>query len=70
MTTSVHEWCQTCHSCMSRKGRQQARQGALENMNAGYPLEIMAMYIVGPPTNQQNRQQVHPGYFRLFYQVS
>jgi len=29
MTASVHEWCQTCHSCMSPKGPQQVRQEAL-----------------------------------------
>ena len=65
MKTSVHEWCQTCNSCMSRKGPQQTPQGALENIKAGYPLEITAMVIVGPLP----RQQVHPAYYRLFYQV-
>ena len=59
MTTSVHEWCQTCNSCMSRKGPQHARQGALENMKAGYPLEIMAMDIVGPlPTSKTGNKYI------------
>ena len=59
MTTSVHEWCQTCHSCMSRKGPQQTRQGALENVKAGYPLEIIAMDIVGPlPTGKLGNRYI------------
>ena len=59
MTTSVHEWCQTCHICMSRKGPQQTRQGALENMKTGYPLEIMAMDVVGPlPTSKTGNKYI------------
>ena len=59
MTTSVHEWCQTCHSCMSRKRPQRTRRGALENIKAGYPLEIMAMDIVGPlPTSKSGNKYI------------
>ena len=59
MTTSVHEWCQTCHSCMSRKRPQQTRRGALENIKAEYPLEIMAMDIVGPlPTSKSGNKYI------------
>ena len=59
MTTSVHEWCQTCNSCMSCKGPQQTWQGALENMKAGYPLEIMAMDIVGLlPTSKTGNKYI------------
>ena len=59
MITSVHEWCQTCHSCMSHKRPQQTRRGALENIKAGYPLEIMAMDIVGPlPTSKSGNKYI------------
>ena len=59
MTTSVHEWCQTCNSCMSCKEPQQTRQGALENMKAGYSPEIMVMDIVGPlPTSKTGNKHI------------
>ena len=59
MTTSVHEWCQTCHSCMSSKRSQQTRRGDLENVKAGYPLEIIAMDIVGPlPTSKSGKKYI------------
>jgi len=38
---------------------QRTSQGALENMKAGYPLEIMAMDIVGPlPTSKTDNKYI------------
>ena len=44
---------------MSRKRPQQTRWGALENIKAGYPLEIVAMDIFGPlPTSKSGNKYI------------
>ena len=48
MSRSVSDWCQTCPSCAARKRPSQKRRGPLQNLRAGYPLEVIAMDIVGP----------------------
>ena len=48
MSRNVSDWCQTCPSCAARKRPSQKRRGPLQNLKAGYPLEVIAMDIVGP----------------------
>ena len=48
MSRSISDWCRTCPSCAARKGTGQRRRGALQTMKTRYPLEIIAMDIVGP----------------------
>ena len=57
MSRSVSDWCRTCPSCAACKGTGQKRHGALQNMKTGYPLEIVAMDIVGPlpPSKSGNK---------------
>ena len=57
MSRSVSDWCRTCPSCAARKGNGQRRRGALQNMKTGYPLEVIAMDIVGlfPPSKSGNK---------------
>ena len=57
MSRSVSDWCRTCPSCAARKGTGQRRRGALHNVKTGYPLELIAMDIVGPfpPSKSGNK---------------
>ena len=48
MLRSVSDWCRICPSCAARKRPSQKRCGPLPNLKAGYPLEVIAMDIVGP----------------------
>ena len=52
---------------MTRMRLQQAQLGALENLKAGYPLEIMAMDIVGHLYQLAKQATAYSGYFRLFH---
>jgi len=45
---SVQEWCQTCPHCAVRKNPTHRNRGALKNIQSGYPMQIMAMDIMGP----------------------
>jgi len=48
MSRSVRDWCWTCPSCAALKGPSQKRHAPLQNLKVGYPLEVIAMDIVGP----------------------
>jgi len=45
---SVREWCQTCPYCAARKNPTHKYRGALKNIQSGYPMQVMAMDIMGP----------------------
>ena len=57
MSRSVSDWCRTYPSCAARKRTGRKRRGALQNMKTRYPLEIVAMDIVGPlpPSKSGNK---------------
>ena len=51
---AVKEWCLTCESCAARKAPIPRRRGPLQNIKAGYPLQLVAVNIMGPFPNTKN----------------
>lgn len=51
---AVKEWCQTCKQCAARKTPYPRRHGALQNMTAGYPMQMVAADIMGPLPKSKN----------------
>ena len=41
-------WCRCCADCAARKRPGQRRRAPLQSMQAGYPMQIIAVDIVGP----------------------
>ena len=54
---SVRKWCQSCQHCAARKNPSQQQRGALQSIKSGYPIQIVALDIMGPlpKSNQGNR---------------
>ena len=44
----VHEWCRSCAVCASRKSPAPKTRAPLTSINTGYPLQTVAMDILGP----------------------
>ena len=44
----TREWCRMCPNCAARKNPPQHRKGPLQNIRAGYPMQIVATDIMGP----------------------
>ena len=44
----VHDWCNNCGSCSSRKSPAPKVRAPLKSIETGYPLQLVAMDIVGP----------------------
>ena len=62
----VHNWCESCISCTTRKIPAPGRRAALGNIAAGYPMQIVATDLVGPLPESDNRKKyilVVPDYF-------
>ena len=51
---TVKEWCLTCESCAARKAPIPRRRGPLQNIKAGYPLQLVAVDIMGPFPKTKN----------------
>ena len=45
---SIKKWCQACPHCAARKNLILKYRGALQNVQSGYPMQVMAMDIMGP----------------------
>ena len=43
----TREWCRMCPNCAARKNPPQHRKGPLQNIRAGYPMQIVATDIMG-----------------------
>jgi len=54
---SVREWCQACRHCAARKNQPNIGERALQSIKPGYPMQIVALDIMGPlpKSNQENR---------------
>ena len=50
------EWCKTCPTCAARKNPSHKSRAPLQSMTAGYPLQLVAVDIVGPltPSKSEN----------------
>ena len=46
--SDVRMWCKTCSHCAARKNPTHTRRAPLQSMLAGYPMQIVAVDIVGP----------------------
>ena len=44
----VQEWCKTCAVCAARKTPAPKARAPLQSIKAGYPMQIVAMDILGP----------------------
>ena len=44
----VKKWCKTCATCAARTNPSQKSRTPLQNVVAGYPMQIVAVDIVGP----------------------
>ena len=44
----VRDWCKNCGSCASRKNPIPKTRASLESVEVGYPLQMVAMDILGP----------------------
>ncbi|KAL5471393.1 hypothetical protein EMCRGX_G029508 [Ephydatia muelleri] len=45
---AVKVWCRCCADCAARRSPGQRRRAPLQSMHAGYPMQIIAVDIVGP----------------------
>ena len=48
MHQEVDQWIRTCPSCATRKSAPQRNRGPLQTIKAGYPLQVVAVDILGP----------------------
>ena len=48
MYHDVEQWVSTCHSCATRKTAPQRNRGPLQTIKVGYPLQLVAVDILGP----------------------
>ena len=46
--TDVRDWCQNCGICASRKSQAPQHKAPLESITTGYPMQLVAIDIVGP----------------------
>ena len=44
----VSDWCQNCGTCASRKSPVPKGRAPLKSVETGYPMQLVAMDIVGP----------------------
>ena len=56
---SVKEWCRKCRTCSTRKMAPPSKRAPLQTLQAGYPLQIVAVDILGPlPVTAQGNKYV------------
>ena len=64
--SNVQNWCATCSSCAARKTAQPHRNAGLQPVTVGYPLQMVAVDIMGPFTqtvNENSHMLVAQNYF-------
>eukprot|EP00731_Ephydatia_muelleri_P025604 Em0017g687a len=56
---SVKEWCRKCRTCSTRRMAPPSKRAPLQTLQAGYPLQIVAVDILGPlPVTAQGNKYV------------
>ena len=48
MQKDVARWCQTCEACSTRKTAPKKNRSPLQTIQAGYPLQVVGVDIMGP----------------------
>lgn len=55
----VSNWCRTCEACATRKTAPQKGRAPLQTVKAGYPMQVVAVDIMGPlPESQSGNSYV------------
>lgn len=55
----TRDWCLACHQCSTRKSPTHPRRAPLGTIQAGYPMQIMAVDLLGPlPESPQKNSYV------------
>ena len=54
-TEDVRSWCQTCSICAARKSPAPRNKAKLESIHPGYPLQLVAMDLLGPLPESINK---------------
>ena len=59
MHHDISAWCRTCSTCATRKSAPQRNQAPLQTVTAGYPMQVVAVDIMGPlPESPSGNQYV------------
>lgn len=53
-TNDVKKWCQTCLQCATQKSINPKTRGLLQSVVIGYPLQLVAVDILGPLPESPN----------------
>ncbi len=54
-TEDVHKWCQQCPQCAQRKTSAPKNKAKLTRIHPGYPLQLVAMDILGPLSESSHK---------------
>ena len=59
MSQDVKDWCHTCATCATRKPATKKNRAPLETIEVGYPLQVVAVDILGPlPESEEGNSYV------------
>ena len=68
-TEEVRSWCQSCLTCAARKSPVQRNKAKLQGIHPGYPMQLVAMDLLGPlpeSTNKNSYVLVVADYFTRY----
>ena len=68
--SDVQNWCATCSSCVARKTAQPHQRGGLQPVTVGYPLQMVAVDIMGPFSSNCKWKLLHVSDSGLFHQMA
>ena len=54
MQRDVKDWCNTCEACATRKSAPRKNHAPLQTIKAGYPMQVVAVDIMGPLPESEN----------------
>ena len=57
----TREWCLTCQECSTRKSPSHSRTAPLGTIQVGYPTQILAIDLLGPLPESDQKKLVYHG---------
>ena len=54
MHKDVERWCRTCEACATRKTAPKKNRSPLQTIQAGYPMQVVGVDIMGPLPESEN----------------
>ena len=69
MSSDIENWIRACPICQARQGPNPKQAARLRSQQSSFPLQRVAMDIMGPLPTTARQKQIHTGNRRLFYQV-